>query len=46
VTESALRAVLDHFMESDLSEHEIITIFRAFRSIPHPSKVGLSRIIK
>jgi hypothetical protein len=42
VTESGMRAVLDESLESDLSEHEIITIYRTFRSRPAHSLVNIS----
>jgi hypothetical protein len=42
VTESGMRAVLDESLESDLSEHEIITIYRTFRSRPAHSLVSTS----
>jgi hypothetical protein len=35
-----MRAVLDETLESDLSEHEIITIYRTFRSRPPHSLVN------
>ncbi len=37
-----MRAVLDESLESDLSEHEIITIYRTFRSRPPHSLVNTS----
>ena len=40
VTESGLRVVLDEFMEHELSEHEVTTVYRTFRSVPSPSLVG------